>query len=68
MGLSVPQLLEKYGQRRYPPEEIAQGWHGWRAQLQARQIALPSHTEMRHYVSDEALDASQPLLKHNWVA
>lgn len=68
MGLSIPQLIEKYGQRRYPSEEIAHGWHGWRAELQARQITLPSQTEMRLYISDNALDASQPRLKHNWVA
>lgn len=68
IGLSVPHLLEKYGQRRHPPEEIAKGWQGWRERLQPHQITLPSQADMRLYVSDEALDPSRPLQKHNWVA
>jgi glycosyltransferase involved in cell wall biosynthesis len=62
--LSVPHAIEKYVQRRYDPEEVESGWHGWRATLTAADIQLPSDSELRVTQSDEDLDPSEPRKTH----
>ncbi len=62
--LSVRHAVEKYGNRRYASEDIERGWHGWRNRLDPARITLPSSRELRAYVSDETLDASDPRTKH----
>jgi glycosyltransferase involved in cell wall biosynthesis len=62
--LSVPHANEKYIQRQYDPHEVKAGWHRARAKLKARQIRLPSQVKLRHYTSDDRLDATNPRTRH----
>ncbi len=54
----------KYGRRRYEPEEVAAGWHGWRAAQSPVRVSFPSERELRTYVSDQLLDSSGPRTSH----
>jgi len=58
--LSPEHAVEKYVRRKFLPEELQRGWHGWRADMQFRDIHLPSQRELRFYVSDDDLDPSDP--------
>jgi glycosyltransferase involved in cell wall biosynthesis len=62
--LSVEHAIRKYGQRRHDPVAVANGWHGWRERFTPEMIELPSQTELRTYVSDDLLDASEPRKRH----
>lgn len=62
--LSVPHAVEKYVARRYDPEEVKGGWHGWRADLRAEDILLPSRSELRETRSDADLDPREPRKNH----
>lgn len=62
--LSVPHAIEKYVERRYDEDEVAGGWHGWRANLTADDIRLPSADELRISRSDGDLDPSDPRKSH----
>lgn len=62
--LSVEHALEKWVHRRYDPAEVAAGWHRARAAIRPEQIMLPSERDIRYYVSDDRLDASDPLETH----
>jgi glycosyltransferase involved in cell wall biosynthesis len=62
--LSVPHAIRKYVERSYDPEEVHNGWHGWRARLIAERIELPSQEELRFYTSDDELDPSEPRTRH----
>lgn len=62
--LSVPHAVEKYVERRYAPEEVERGWHGWRARLTADDIRLPAEAELRLTHSDADLDPSEPRTRH----
>jgi len=62
--LSVPHAIEKYVNRKYDPEAVKNRWHGWRATLQAEQISLPHQTDLKFYVSDDRLDATNPWVRH----
>ncbi len=62
--LSVPHLIEKYVNKRFAADEVADGWHGWRRSLDPELIRLPSCTELRTYTGDDALDASNPRRQH----
>jgi glycosyltransferase involved in cell wall biosynthesis len=65
--LSRDHAIRKYSLRPYEKEEVATlGWHGWRARLRPEQIELPSASELRHTVTDDDLDASQPWTRH-WL-
>lgn len=63
--LSVPHAVEKYGHRRFEPDELRRGWHGWRARLTEHDLRLPSETELRLARSDEDLDPSDPWPRHH---
>lgn len=62
--LSVPHAIEKYVKRRFNPEELKAGWHGWRARLGEIDLLLPSESELRRAESDEELDPSEPRRRH----
>jgi glycosyltransferase involved in cell wall biosynthesis len=71
--LSRAHAIEKYVERHHDPAALAIGWHGWRARLQHDAVRsrpdlleLPSQAELRSYVSDDALDPSDPLTLHEW--
>jgi hypothetical protein len=64
MFVSVDQLVEKYVQRRYDEGEVRNGWHGWRATLRREKISLPLASQLRHTISDDSLDASNPRTTH----
>jgi glycosyltransferase involved in cell wall biosynthesis len=62
--LSASHAVRKYVERSYDPAEVAAGWHRVRAALRAENIKLPSQHELRHYESDDRLDASNPRRRH----
>jgi glycosyltransferase involved in cell wall biosynthesis len=62
--LSVPHAVEKYVERRYDPEEVSAGWHGWRAAVRAEDLRLPPRSAMRIAMTDEELDPSEPRSRH----
>jgi glycosyltransferase involved in cell wall biosynthesis len=64
MFVSVDQLVRKYIQRRYDPSEIKKGWHGWRANLDPKNILLPIASQLRCTISDDDLDLSNPRTTH----
>ena len=62
--LSVEHAVAKLVGRPYAPEELAKGWHGWRAKLRREMIRLPSQVDLREYTSDAALDPTHPRPRH----
>jgi Glycosyl transferase family 2 len=58
--LSVPYAARKFGPERYAPDELARGWHQWRARQTPSTIELPSERGLRTYVADHLLDPSDP--------
>lgn len=62
--LSIPHAVEKYVQRRYDPDEVESGWHGWRARLSEGDLWLPSESELRHAGCGEELDPRGPWRRH----
>ncbi len=64
--LSVPHAVEKWVEREYDSEEVASGWHGWRATLTSDDVVLPSAAELRVTHDDADLDPSDPWTRH-WV-
>lgn len=68
--LSTSQILRKYADRNFDETEVKQGWHGWRASLEAQGIRLPSQEELRFCDHDDDLDASNPRERHiteEWI-
>jgi glycosyltransferase involved in cell wall biosynthesis len=64
LWLSVDHAIRKYTGLKYAPEEVARGWCGDRATLQADKIALPRQAELLEYVSDDLLEHSNPRRTH----
>jgi glycosyltransferase involved in cell wall biosynthesis len=62
--LSKEHARHKYVERVYNPDEVAKGWHGARARLLADDIRLPSSAMLRHYISDDDLDPTDPEHQH----
>jgi glycosyltransferase involved in cell wall biosynthesis len=62
--LSVPHAARKFGPQRYDRDEVAFGWHGWRARLTPAMIELPSEHDLRTYEADHLLDPSEPRKQH----
>jgi hypothetical protein len=58
--LSVDDVSRKFGPERYAPDELARGWHRWRARQTPSSIELPSARDLRTYVEDHLLDPSDP--------
>lgn len=61
--LSLEHAIQKYVRKSFDPKEIA-GAHGWRATAKEHEFRLPSQSQMRPYLSDDELDASNPLTEH----
>ena len=71
--LSREHAIEKYVERHHYAAGLERGWHGWRTALQHEVVEahpelleLPRQSELREYVSDDELDASNPLVRHEW--
>ncbi|MGA0332328.1 MAG: polysaccharide pyruvyl transferase family protein [Kiritimatiellia bacterium] len=62
--LSEAHAVEKYRPRSYKPEEVALGWHGWRAAVSDAGVCLPPAAEMRVYRGDRQLDPACPQVEH----
>ncbi len=64
--LSAPHAIEKYVQRKYNPDEVAAGWHGWRAKMTHADtdLPLPPQAELRFAASDAELDSTAPRETH----
>ncbi len=62
--LSVPHVIEKYVERRFDQNEVDDGWHGWRSNLSASAIRLPSRSELKILEFDAELDPTSPLKQH----
>jgi glycosyltransferase involved in cell wall biosynthesis len=62
--ISMQHALDKFVQRQFADDEVADGWFGWRSRLREEMIELPSITELRYFVADHLLDASEPLTRH----
>ena len=62
--LSVEHAIRKYAERVYAADEVEAGWHRKRVALRPEDISLLPETELRTYVSDEALDPSDPWTEH----
>ena len=62
--LSVPHAMGKYIHQQYDPKEVKAGWHRARTKLKSKQIRLPGQDMLRHYLSDDQLDGSNPRTRH----
>lgn len=62
--LSVSHAIEKYVHRHFEPDEVASGWHGWRARLTEEDLRLPSKSALRITRSDADLDPTDPREHH----
>lgn len=58
--LSASHAARKFGQKSYANDEVAHGWHNWRARVNPTNIELPSERDLRRYVADHLLDPSNP--------
>ena len=58
--LSIGYASRKFGPERYAPDELARGWHQWRARQTPDTIRLPSERDLRTYTADHLLDPSDP--------
>lgn len=64
LHLSVEHAIWKYAKRVYDPAEVAAGFHRRRAAFRGDNVNLLSESELREYVSDDLLDASDPRIEH----
>lgn len=62
--LSPAHAVEKYVQRHHDPDELASGWHGWRATLTEKDIRLPGESEVKVETEDGVLDPSEARTHH----
>jgi len=64
--LSREHAISKYVNRVYDPQEVHDGWHGWRATLTAGAVRLPPQSALRTALTDDDLDPSSPRTTH-WL-
>lgn len=62
--LSAVHVLEKYVNRRYSPDELEQGRHGWRSRVRPEHIVFPRADELRVFEADHLLDPGEPRHTH----
>ena len=62
--LSIEHAVRKYVARKYDPAEVADGWHRARAALRPEAIMLLPQSQLKKYISDDLLDASDPWVEH----
>ncbi len=59
---------QKYEGKRYVSDELVDGWFGgakgWRNRFTTDALQFPSKNELREYISDDLLDASEPRTEH----
>jgi hypothetical protein len=58
--LSASYAARKYVGRKFRPEELRAGWHGWRARVGAESIQLPKQSDLSRYNDDGRFDISRP--------
>jgi glycosyltransferase involved in cell wall biosynthesis len=63
--VSARHAVEKFVDRVFASDEVADGWFGWRATICEDQIALPAEAELRTFVADYLLDPCDPWTKHH---
>jgi hypothetical protein len=51
-------------QQTYAPEEEKKGWYGKRVGLPPELIMLPRKAELRQFIADDQMDATNPAKKH----
>lgn len=56
--------IRKYAQKVFDPDELRDGWHGWRSSLHPDAVKLPHQADLRMSVSDDDLDPSSPRTRH----
>lgn len=64
--LSRAHAIGKYVSKVYDPQEVREGWHGWRAALSAGDVRLPPQAALRTARNDDDLDFSSPRTSH-WL-
>ncbi len=62
--LSLSHAVEKYGRRVHNPEGKRRGWHRQRIGTGPEDLRLPAQEELRPYLSDDALDNTNPRTSH----
>lgn len=62
--LSKQHAIEKYGQRKFNPEELARGWHGERARLKPEKIRFPDRMDLKLITVEGEWDRSDPKRRH----
>jgi glycosyltransferase involved in cell wall biosynthesis len=61
--VSREHAIQKYVQIRNSPNAPS-GYHGWRGNIAEGNIVLPSQSQLRKYLGDDALDPANPLAEH----
>lgn len=62
--LGAEHAIRKYVNMKFNRKMLELGWSGWRATLTPEMIAFPCERDLRTYVSDDAMDASNPRARH----
>jgi glycosyltransferase involved in cell wall biosynthesis len=65
--LSRMQCIRKYGNREFDKAEVADGKHRSRLLMKPETMEFPAQAELRTFVSNDLLDATNPRTKHFWV-
>lgn len=68
IALSMEHLAHKYRhQRAYSADEVARGWHGWRATFDTSKVRLPEAGELEDVRTDGGWNRSRPLQKYAFL-
>lgn len=62
--LSHEHALQKYVGKTFDPDEVRDGWHGWRATITADDVRLPPQSALRTTVTEDDLDPLSPQKTH----
>lgn len=65
--LSAEHALAKYGTRVFNPDELADGWHGWRPFVRQEVIRLPDPSHLKSLVYPGEWDRSDPQSHHMFI-
>ena len=57
----------KYSGRVYDPEEVAMGWHGWRARFTRGMLHFPARGRLKNVSHDGVWDKSDPRKRHEFL-
>jgi glycosyltransferase involved in cell wall biosynthesis len=68
IALSMKHLGKKYqNQRAYSAEEVARGWHGWRARFEESSLKLPEVSQLWDVRTDGQWNRTIPFKKHAFL-